>query len=162
MGFQIRQSRPTTLREAMEAAQNYENSAQSLRKSLKRSDGKKGKHRRKGRKYTSTSNSSSGSKTEESTSESSSPDEEPASSYRNRRYPGSRRDPKGREFIKVKVEEEEDSRKIMKNIQDTLAAIQVNLAESRKPRVPTSRGNVWCTRCGEAGHFLPECTLRNK
>jgi hypothetical protein len=29
MGFQIRQTRPITLREAMEAAQNYENSAQS-------------------------------------------------------------------------------------------------------------------------------------
>ena len=35
MGFQIRQARPTTLNEAMEAAQNYENSAQSLWKSLK-------------------------------------------------------------------------------------------------------------------------------
>ena len=35
MGFQIRQARPTTLNEAIEAAQNYENSAQSLRKSLK-------------------------------------------------------------------------------------------------------------------------------
>ena len=34
MGFQIRQALPTSLREAMEAAQNYENSAQSLRKSL--------------------------------------------------------------------------------------------------------------------------------
>lgn len=159
MGFQIRQSRPTTLREAMEAAQNYENSAQSLRKSLKRSDGKKGKHRRKGRKYSSTSESNSDSKTETSTSESSSPDEEPASSSRIRRYPGNRKDPKGRELIKVKVEEEEDSRKIMKNIQDTLAAIQVNLAETRKPRkmVPTSRANVWCARCGEPGHFPPEC-----
>ena len=30
MGFQIRQARPTTLNEAMGAAQNYENSAQSL------------------------------------------------------------------------------------------------------------------------------------
>ena len=35
IGFQIRQARPTTLQEAMEAAQNYENSTQSLRKSLK-------------------------------------------------------------------------------------------------------------------------------
>ena len=40
MGFQIRQSRPTTLREAMEVAQNYENSSQSLRKALKRSERK--------------------------------------------------------------------------------------------------------------------------
>ena len=47
----------------------------------------------------------------------------------------------------------------MKNIQDTLAAIQVNLAENWKPRrtVPTSRANVWCAQCGEAGHFPPEC-----
>ena len=30
MGFQIRQTRPATLQQAMEAAQNYENSAQSL------------------------------------------------------------------------------------------------------------------------------------
>jgi len=40
MEFQIRQERPTTLREAMEAAQNYENSSQSLRKALKRSERK--------------------------------------------------------------------------------------------------------------------------
>ena len=38
MGFQIQQSQPTTLQEAMEAAQNYENSAQSFRKSLKESE----------------------------------------------------------------------------------------------------------------------------
>ena len=30
MGFEIQQTRPTTLQEAMEATQNYENSAQSL------------------------------------------------------------------------------------------------------------------------------------
>ena len=53
MGFHIRQSRPASLREAMEAAQNYENSAQSLRKSLKRNDQKKEKgkkHRHRSRK----------------------------------------------------------------------------------------------------------------
>jgi hypothetical protein len=31
MGFQIRQTRPANLRDAMEAAHNYENSTQSLR-----------------------------------------------------------------------------------------------------------------------------------
>src|SRR5450759_2184760 len=41
MGFQIRQTRPATLRAAMEAAQNYENSSQSLRKSVKISEKKK-------------------------------------------------------------------------------------------------------------------------
>ena len=44
MGFQIRQTHPNTLREAMEAAQNYENSAQSLRKSLRQSEGTGKKH----------------------------------------------------------------------------------------------------------------------
>ena len=35
----------------------------------------------------------------------------------------------------------------------------MNLAESRKPRriVPTSRGNVWCSRCGDNGHYASEC-----
>ena len=51
MGFQIRQARPSNLQQAMEAAQNYENSALSLRKSLKRSNEKdKGKSKKKDRK----------------------------------------------------------------------------------------------------------------
>ena len=51
MGFQIRQTRPGNLQQAMEAAQNYKNSAQSLRKSLKRGKEKdKGKGRKKDRK----------------------------------------------------------------------------------------------------------------
>ena len=74
MGFQIRQTRPSNLQQAMEAAQNYENSAQSLRKSLKRSKekdkGKDKKKDRKGRKRdTSDSNSES---TSDSLSDSSS------------------------------------------------------------------------------------------
>jgi hypothetical protein len=46
MGFQIRQTRPTNLRDAMEAAHNYENSTQSLRKAVRRSE-KKDKEKRK-------------------------------------------------------------------------------------------------------------------
>jgi len=157
MGFQIRQTRPTTLREAMEAAQNYENSTQSLRKTLRRSEEKSRKHRRRRRKYSSSSDSSSGTETDPSDSPSS--EEEVASSSRNRnRRSGNGKDQKGKELVRVKVEEDE-SRKVMKSIQETLAAINVNLAESRKPRkvIPTSRANVWCSRCGEAGHFPPEC-----
>ena len=47
----------------------------------------------------------------------------------------------------------------MKNIVDALEAIKVNLADNRKPRriVPTSRANVWCSRCGDSGHFASEC-----
>lgn len=67
MGFQIPQTRPATLREAMEAASNYENSVQSFRKSLKHSEEKNGKHCWKGRKYTSISESSPSSKSERST-----------------------------------------------------------------------------------------------
>jgi hypothetical protein len=80
-------------------------------------------------------------------------------SFRNRnRHSGNGKDRNGKKIVKVKVEED-DSRKMMKNIQDTLAAIQVNLAENRKPikTVPTSRANVWCAQCGEARHFPPEC-----
>jgi hypothetical protein len=35
MGFQIRQTRPANLRDSMEAAHNYENSAQSLQKAVR-------------------------------------------------------------------------------------------------------------------------------
>jgi hypothetical protein len=48
MGFQIRQTRPANLRDAMEAAHNYENSAQSLRKAVRRSEKQdKGKGKRR-------------------------------------------------------------------------------------------------------------------
>jgi hypothetical protein len=51
MGFQIRQTQPANLRDAMEAAYNYENSAQSLRKALRRSEKKdKGKGKKEDRK----------------------------------------------------------------------------------------------------------------
>jgi hypothetical protein len=51
MGFQIRQTRPANLRDAMEAAHNYENSAQSLGKAVKRSEKKdKGKGKKEDRK----------------------------------------------------------------------------------------------------------------
>ena len=159
MGFQIQQTRPDTLWEAMEAAHNYENSAQSLRKSLKKFEEKGKNHRRRRLKYSSSSESDSISKSETTASASSSSDDDTAVSSKGRnRHPGNGKDQRGKELIKVKVKED-DSRRLLKNIQDTLAAIQVNLAESRKPRrtTPTSRANVWCARCGEAGHFLPEC-----
>ena len=47
----------------------------------------------------------------------------------------------------------------MKSIQQSLEAIKVNLAENRKPRqtVPTIRSNIWCTKCGQSGHYTHEC-----
>ena len=158
MGFQIRQTRPKTLREAMEAAQNYENSAQSLRKSVRQAEGTGKKHRRGRRKYSSPSETSSSSESGTASTSSSSESEAAVNTKTRNRQSGSGKNRKGKELAKVKVEED-DSWKMMKNIQDTLATIQVNLAENRKPRrtVPTSWANVWCARCGEAGHFPPEC-----
>ena len=161
MGFHIWQSHPDTLREAMEAAQNYENSAQSLRKFLKKAEEKGKAHRRRRRKYSSSSGSKSSSKSEATSSNSSSSEDEAPTHSKNRnRHSGNGKDRKGKELIKVK-DEADDLMKMMKNIQDTIAAIHVNLAETRKPRrtIPTSRANVWCTRCGEAGRFPPECSI---
>jgi hypothetical protein len=61
--------------------------------------------------------------------------------------------------VKVKIEDR-DTKNIMKTIQESLEAIKVNLADSRKPRrvVPTTRTNVWCARCGNPGHFASECS----
>ena len=50
---------------------------------------------------------------------------------------------------------------MMKSIQESLEAIKVNLTKNRKPRkiVRTSRANVWCPRCGNAGYFASEYNL---
>ena len=73
MGFQVWQACRQTLQEAMVAAQNYEDSKQSLRQARRRSrmeEPKRGKKIRKGRKEESSSTSDSGS--EESSEEPSS------------------------------------------------------------------------------------------
>ena len=61
-------------------------------------------------------------------------------------------------MVKVK-EEEDDFKKVTKSIQEALEVIKVNLAESRKPRmtIPTSKANLWCSRCGDNGHYTSEC-----
>ena len=48
---------------------------------------------------------------------------------------------------------------MMKNIQELLEAIEVNLADNWKPRkiILISRANVWCPRCRESGHCASEC-----
>ena len=70
----------------------------------------------------------------------------------------SNRNRKGKEIRKVKIEDDEQ-KKFMKNIQESLEAIKVNLADNRKPRrvVSTSRTNIWCSRCGKNGHYASEC-----
>ena len=67
---------------------------------------------------------------------------------------------KGKGVVKVKVEKN-DLKKMMKNFQESLEAIKVNLTENWKPKkiVPTSRANVWCPRCRNVEHFASECNL---
>ena len=158
MGFQIRQTRMNTLKGAMEAAQNYENFAQSLLKSQSEKKGKR--HRRRRRKYTSSSESNPSSKSETTTSASSSSDGKAAGSSkirnrcsRNKKKPKKEGVDKGQgQRGQLSEDDEEHTR--------YLAAIQVNLAESQKPKrtIPNSRANVWYARCGESRHFPLECT----
>jgi hypothetical protein len=163
MDFQIRQTWPANLRDAMEAAHNYENSAQSLRKAMRRSEkqdkGKRKKEDRKARrrrKFSDSDSDSENSDSEESDSASSGSEEEwsPSPPRRSHRSKGARE----KAIVKVKTEDPEQ-RRMMKSIEETLEAIKVNLAENRKPRrtIPTSRMNIWCVRCGDPGHYASEC-----
>ncbi|OAE25542.1 hypothetical protein AXG93_1543s1590 [Marchantia polymorpha subsp. ruderalis] len=123
MGFYIRQSRPANLREAMEAAQNYENSAQSLRKSLKRSDlkdnkSKKQREQDRNKKRFSESESSDSPSSPESRSEDSSD-------------AGSEPDPKAGKSIKAvkrrrdkgMIQVKEEYKDVLKSLRDSLEAI---------------------------------------
>ena len=143
MGFQIQQARPTIFWKAMEAIENYENSSQSLRKSLKRSEKKDVKQYRKERsqrKYSESNDSSSSNESDSTTSTSKSLESDPGTGSKHRNQGRSHfQDRKGKGIAKVKVEMD-DSKKIMKSIQESLEAIKVNLTENRKPRkiVPTN------------------------
>jgi hypothetical protein len=134
MGFQIRQTRPANLRDAMEAAHNYENSAQSLRKAVRRSEkqdkgkGKKDDRKaRRRRKFSDSERDSESSESEESDSASSGSEEErsPSPPRRSHRSRGARE----KAMVKVKTEDPE-LRRMMKSIEETLEAIKVNLAEN--------------------------------
>jgi hypothetical protein len=112
MGFQIRQTRPANLRDAMEAAHNYENSALSLRKAVRRSEKKdKGKGKkedrkdRRRRKFSDSDSDSESSESEESDSASSGSEEERSPSPPRRLH----RSKVAREkaIVKVKTEDPE-------------------------------------------------------
>lgn len=161
MAFHVRQARPPTLQEAMEAAQNYENSMQSLhqtRRSSKLGSSKRGKKHHSSRKESSSDSNdqSSGSDSGSSNSHSSSSGER-SPPRRTSRLKDVRRN---RDRVTVKIKEEiPENGRMMKEIQSSLAAIKVQLADSNKPRraIPATRSNVWCTRCGRSGHYPNEC-----
>src|SRR3954447_16517112 len=158
MGFQIRQSRPTTLQEAMEAAQNYENSAQSLRKALRRDKHPATRSRKQIRKsrrrsrHSGSEDSSSGSGSSSHSSGSGESEDQSPSPRKSSHTRKVRTEPeRTRAKVKVEVPDKSDANQMMKDIHEALVAIKVNLAENRKPRrmLPTTRSNVWCTKCGE-------------
>ena len=135
MGFQIQQARLATLRDIMEAAQNYENSSQSLRKALKRSEKRDIKQFRKEKsrkKYSDSDDSSSSSESDSATSTSKSLESDTGTVSKSRSCNRSHvKDRKGKGVVKVKIEKD-DSKKVMKSIQESLEAIKVNLTENQK------------------------------
>ena len=98
------------LQDAMEIAQNYENSTQSLWKSLKRSERKGKKHywkERRWRNHSESDDSSSSSGLDIATSNSKSLESDPGTGTRNRnRGHSSFQERKGKNIIKVKTEED--------------------------------------------------------
>ena len=164
MEFQIRQSQPLTLHDAMEVAQNYENTILSLRRSQRKNElEEKKKDKKKGRKKRSkadSENSNSSSESKSSSSDPESSDSEPDRSRRNESRSRKSKDDSGKMVVKVKKESDSENKKVLKDLRESLDAIRVHLAEDKKTRkvTPTRRANVWWTRCGEPGHHSGECS----
>ena len=119
MGFLIRQTQPRTLREAMDAATNYENSAQSLWKSLRRSEKREKEMKKKSDRKSKHRKKVLDSKSSPDSSGSDTSDPDLSSSDDDRSVSPPRRSSKRRlcEKIVVKVKTEDaDSKKFMKNI----------------------------------------------
>ena len=142
MGFQIRQAQPTILREAIEAAQNYENSSQSLRKALKRSkrrDVKQYRKEKSQRKYSKSDDLSSNSELDSATSTSESLESNPRarSKHRNRgrsRFQGR----KGKGVVKVKIEKDNSK----KNDEEYPGVIEGHQGQpDRKPETKKDRSD---------------------
>lgn len=160
MGFAVRMAKPTTLAEAIEAAQDYEDSLHSMGKT--RDKGKGATIDKKHKKKKKTRHDSSDTSDDPSSSDTSSSEEESFTETRAR--PNHRKGtPKAnkdtaRALKEVKAETHE-SKEVLKNLRDTMEAIRVNLASNPLPRksIPTVRTNVWCTKCGESGHSNREC-----
>lgn len=147
MAFQIRRIKPETLREAMEAAQDYEDSAQALRGSKDKGRQSKGK-----KVMESDSDSSADSNNPGSYDPDSSDSEE---EVRAGRMKSSRNGKAGQTTVKVKVEKEDGLKKVLAELE----AIKVNMAELQSARKapPAQRANVWCSRCRQSGHYPTDC-----
>lgn len=147
MAFQIRRSKPGTLREAMEAAQDYEDSAHALRGSRDKSKKSKGKRSKE-------SDSDSGADSDTTDSDASDSDKS-EEEVKNSRTKSSKKEVTKPATVKVKVEREDGLKRVLAELE----AIKVNMAELQKARKTpsTQRANVWCSRCKEPGHYPTEC-----
>ena len=136
MGFHILQTRPTTLREVMESAQNYENAGSALRTSVLKAEKRREKEfvakrvaRRKGKQLDSDSETEENTNSETYDSGSLS---EPAKKLHRCKDLRAEREKSAKVLVKVKKEEEES--KALKGLEEKLEAIRVLMAKDRKPR----------------------------
>ncbi|KAG0572918.1 hypothetical protein KC19_VG134200 [Ceratodon purpureus] len=155
MGLQVRQTRLQTLPEAMEAAQNYENSKQSILQYRKA--GKTFRRLRKIRRNRDSSSESSGSSSKDCLETGDSSSEEDRSRQKASGSKGYRKE-KERTIVRVK-EESVSEKRMIKDLVNSIEELKVQMAEEKKARkaLPSVRNNVWCTNCGKAGHYNREC-----
>jgi hypothetical protein len=153
MDFQIRQTRPANLREAMEAAHNYENSAQSLRKAVRQSEKKdkeKGKKEdrkdRRRRKFSDLDSDSESSDSDESDSASSGSEEERSQSPR--RWSHHSKGAREKAIVKVKTEDPEQRR--MMSYQPASGSERKRRETRITCRLSNVKWNTWMKIC--VGH----------
>jgi transposase InsO family protein len=180
MGVSVRQSHPTTLEEAIEAAQSYRSAEISSSKS-----------RKKKKRYTHSDSSSSSSESsssdedtsdsesEESSSSSSSDSDSDGDSKKKKKKKSKRKEDKKKQASKKKSSSKHHKsatfnlvggstlaskeKKVMDNkmneITNQLKALSVHFAgvQPDRRKVPVNRAHVWCVKCKKFGHTPQEC-----
>lgn len=155
MAFYVRQSRPDNLRDAMEAAQNFENSDSSLRESLKRLDvkeAKKSKSKGKKKKESETEESDDPGNSDARSEDSGEADSERET--KSSKSASGKISKADKELVKVK-----DELKGMKEMMESIKVHMMGNLSARKA-VSTFRPNVYCTNCGKEGHLPVDCAIR--
>jgi hypothetical protein len=150
--------------EALEAAQTYVDSkisqGKQLKKEMRRERAKKrkrkgGKKRKIKRELSnSKSSSTSGSTTDTSSSSLSSTSADYFSSSSD-----SSQEEKKKKKAKVSTTEKKAISNKMQDLESQFRKLNVNLAKTRPARrpIPIKRAYVWCSYCGEQGHYPHEC-----
>jgi hypothetical protein len=176
MGVSVRQAQPTTLEEAIAAAQLYKSAEVSSSKS------------RRGKKQFAASDSSSSSSTVESSNGDTSSSDSSQYSSSSESEPDSDNGSKKKKKSKGKREKKRSSKKTssgkrrsatisvvadstlaskenkmmdnkMAEITNQLKALSVHFAgvQPERRKVPVNRAHVWCVKCPQFGHIPQEC-----